>query len=248
MEMRKVPVPVAIAALALGVWLSTKEPSPDSAVAVPASVIAPVPPLTEREFAAILSALGLEAEPAGLTSVQFFVGRDGGHLDLPPQAAGNALCSMERHYFLFDDSSGYSRFLEPQYLYWRRVDGRDCVVGSLAQIPNEKTYADPAISIDQLAASIARTEELVALARAFPKCEGLPRFFDIMEKPMYAQRLERSGSPNSEFVATLATAGVYAGAVVTFSLAGNEFVLRGVCAVNWSPFGYEETVSTLTRP
>jgi hypothetical protein len=49
MEMRKVLVPVAIAALALGVWLSTKEPSPDSAVAVPASVIAPVPPLPDSQ-------------------------------------------------------------------------------------------------------------------------------------------------------------------------------------------------------
>jgi hypothetical protein len=206
-------------------------------------------PITEREFAAILSALGLEAEPAGLTSVQFFLGRDGGHINLPPQAAGNALCLMERHYFLFDDSSGYSRFLEPQYLYWRRVEGRDCVVGSLAQIPSEKTYADPAISIDQLTAIITRTEELVALARPFPKCEGLPRFFDIVGKPpLYIHRLERSGSSDSEFVATLATAGVYAGADVTFSLAGNEFVPRRVCAVNWSPFGYEEAVSTFTRP
>jgi hypothetical protein len=34
---------------ALGVWLSTKEPSPDSAVAVPASVIAPVPPLPDSQ-------------------------------------------------------------------------------------------------------------------------------------------------------------------------------------------------------
>jgi len=205
-------------------------------------------PIPERQFAAILSALGLEAEPAGLTSVQFFLGRDGGHLDLPPQAAGNALCLMERHYFLFDDSSGYSPFLEPQYLYWRRVEGRDCVVGSLAEIPSEKTYADPAISIDQLTAIITRTEELIALARTFPKCEGMPRFFRIMEKPLYIQRLERSGSSESELVATLAPPGIYAGAEVTFSLAGNEFVPRRVCAVNWSPFGYEEVVSTLTRP
>jgi hypothetical protein len=205
-------------------------------------------PTTEREFAAILRALGLEAAPAGLTSVQFFLGRDGGHLDLPPKTAGNALCVTERHYFLFDDSSGYSRFLEPQYLYWRRVSGRDCVVGSLAQIPSEKTYADPAISIDQLTTIITRTEELVALARPFPKCEDLPRFFDLMEKPLYIRKLERSGSSDSEFVATLATAGHYGGPEVTFSLAGNNFVPRRVCPANWSPFAYEEAVSTFTRP
>ena len=204
-------------------------------------------PFTHAEFAAILSSLGFQAQPSGLTTVRLFLSGDGGHLDLPPQIAGD-LCLTERHYFHGDAETGYSASGEPALLYWRPVSTNGCNVETLADISDEKTSVAESVPRDQLSVVITRTDELVQLARESPRCEEAPRFFEIFEEPLYISTLEQREPSTDELVATLATVGVHAGPEVAFSLVEDEFVVRRVCTAFWSPFAYEDEIRTFRLP
>ncbi|HEU4619526.1 MAG TPA: hypothetical protein VFV10_15925 [Gammaproteobacteria bacterium] len=203
------------------------------------------PAQDDGEFGAILASLGFRAQPRGVTTLQLFVG-DGGYLDLPPRSVGNDLCLTERHYFEGSASIGYSPSGKPSRYYWLPPSPHGCAAESSADIPNEKTRVATSIPLDELAAIIKRTDELVDLTRKFPKCEDAPRFFKILEKPLHIDTLEKPlGS--KDLVATLATPGIYYGPAVTFSFVDGEFVLHRVCQTFWDPIAHDKAWTFVLR-
>jgi hypothetical protein len=196
---------------------------------------------TEQEFDDILESLALTRR-TGPMSLQFWVGRDGGQVTLPPRAVSSTLCVMEIIYFSVDVASEYVLRDPRGRAYWRVDSSGRCESDNSADIPDQRTFvSDPSISHEQVSGIITRTDEFLNLVHDFSKCGDIagPRYLAVLGgEPTYIAQLERPSpsEPNSApdvLIATLPTNERRGGLNVRFSMIGGQFVLHYAC--NYSP-------------
>lgn len=202
----------------------------------------------------MLESLGI-AQRTGPMSLQFWVGREGGRITLPPRSAGSDLCVMETIHFSVDSAGTYLEQPAPGRSYWSTDSVAACAVDTLVAIPEMRTYvSDESITAAQVGAVIGRTDEFLSLVSAFPKCADIEgeRYLTVLgSEPRYIAGLERPSpsepvAADDVLIASLPAAEGRGGLSVRFSMVDGEIMLRYVCYYSEPQyFLYEDVIRIL---